>query len=434
MNRNEEYQELVNELESTPPALEYAVTRAKARAKKATRIHRLIAIPFGSVAALFAAFVLMVNLSAPFALAMEKLPFLRELAAAVAFSPSLTKAVENQYIQPAGQEQTIGGITLRVEYVIVDEKQLNIFYTLQSPIYRSMSDFAVISTPDDYSRHFSLIPSHDADSPSGALRHIKVDFFNADVPNEVVFHCDVQGINFQIPLALDEIETRAAETIALNGPFTLDGPKITSAAIEIYPTHMRLNLQLDPANTEWLKDLRFYCENEAGERFERDEILRRTSGIQKESHILESPFFSKSQSLTLYITSVTWHEKEMGLSKIDLKSGTAENLPEGVTFNKAVPKENGWELTFNAVEREQELTYDIFDRTYYDGKGGQYNVFRQWFVDSYYDEKTGMNVRMEEGIRQLCFTLENYPYDTVYLSPYFSRNTEFAEPVIIKVK
>ena len=40
---------------------------------------------------------------------------LRELAQAVAWSPSLSAAVENDYVQPIGQSQTVNGVTATVE-------------------------------------------------------------------------------------------------------------------------------------------------------------------------------------------------------------------------------------------------------------------------------------------------------------------------------
>ena len=134
MDRMEEYQALLHELEDTPPALEYTVQRAKARAKKARRGRRFGA-PLGSIAAACLAFVLLVNVSTPFARACGKVPVLKELAAAVAFSPSLKAAVENDYVQPVGQTQSANGVTMTVEYLIVDQKQVNIFFTLTSEVY-----------------------------------------------------------------------------------------------------------------------------------------------------------------------------------------------------------------------------------------------------------------------------------------------------------
>ena len=129
MTRNEEYQALLQELETTPAALDGAVERALRRRKRDRRL-RLFGVPAGSLAACFAAFVLLVNLFPPFARACGSVPVLRELAQAVAWSPSLSAAVENDYVQPIGQSQTVNGVTATVEYVIVDRKQLNIFYTL----------------------------------------------------------------------------------------------------------------------------------------------------------------------------------------------------------------------------------------------------------------------------------------------------------------
>ena len=85
MTRNEEYQALLQELEPTPPALEGTAERALRRRRRDRRL-RLFGVPAGSLAACFAAFVLLVNLSVPFARACGSVPLLRELALAVAFS------------------------------------------------------------------------------------------------------------------------------------------------------------------------------------------------------------------------------------------------------------------------------------------------------------------------------------------------------------
>ena len=129
MNRNEEYWALVAELGETPPALDGTVERARVRARKA-RAGRWLGIPAASLAGAVSAFILLVNCSMPFAMACRRVPFVRALAEAVAVDPSLKAAFENDYIQPVGQTRTADGVTLSVEYLIVDERQLNVFYTL----------------------------------------------------------------------------------------------------------------------------------------------------------------------------------------------------------------------------------------------------------------------------------------------------------------
>ena len=79
MNRNEEYNTLLRELDQTPPELEYTVTRAKARARR-HQARRWVGVPVGTLAGAFAAFVLLVNTVPTFALACSHVPVLGDLA------------------------------------------------------------------------------------------------------------------------------------------------------------------------------------------------------------------------------------------------------------------------------------------------------------------------------------------------------------------
>ena len=131
MNRNEEYNTLLRELDQTPPELEYTVTRAKARARR-HQARRWVGVPVGTLAGAFAAFVLLVNTVPTFALACSHVPVLGDLAAAVDWSGSLSRAVEHDYVQVIGQSQTKDGITMAVEYVIVDQQQVNLFVCVEN--------------------------------------------------------------------------------------------------------------------------------------------------------------------------------------------------------------------------------------------------------------------------------------------------------------
>ena len=131
MNRKEEYWALIRELDTVPDALEGAVDRARVRARR-SRTGRRWGIPLGSLAGAAAAFVLLVNCSTPFAVACKGVPIIRELAEAVSFEPSLKAALEHDYMQPVIQTQTKDGVTASIQYLIVDQNNLNVFYTLRS--------------------------------------------------------------------------------------------------------------------------------------------------------------------------------------------------------------------------------------------------------------------------------------------------------------
>ena len=83
MNRMEEYKALLNELDAAPENLEYTVKKALNRKNALQKKRRIFGMSAGSLAACFAAFVLLVNLSTPFARACGQIPVLAELAKAV---------------------------------------------------------------------------------------------------------------------------------------------------------------------------------------------------------------------------------------------------------------------------------------------------------------------------------------------------------------
>ena len=116
--------------------------------------------------------MLLVNLSVPFARACGNVPVLRELARAVAWSPSLSAAVENDYVQPIGQSQTVNGITATVEYVIVDQKQVNIFFTLKGEGYETLSADLPEFTPRQHCAGMGADPSQ----PPGTLLRFSLDY------------------------------------------------------------------------------------------------------------------------------------------------------------------------------------------------------------------------------------------------------------------
>ena len=188
MTRNEEYRALLRELETVPVSLETtvdkALTREKALQKKWRCFRRLTA----SAAACAAAFVLMVNLVPTFAYACGGVPLLRELAKAVAWSPSLSAAVEQQYVQPMGLAQTNNGVTATVEYLIVDQKQVNIFYTLEGDFDRIWTERADV-LPDDN----NAISYGGFQDPPGSLLDITVDYVDEDVPDGFTLTLAVAG-------------------------------------------------------------------------------------------------------------------------------------------------------------------------------------------------------------------------------------------------
>ena len=88
MNRKNEFEAMIEELNQPAPGLETTLDRAYQKRRKKTVNVAVRSV--GGLAACFAVFVLLVNFCVPVAYACSRVPVLRELAEAVTFSRSLT--------------------------------------------------------------------------------------------------------------------------------------------------------------------------------------------------------------------------------------------------------------------------------------------------------------------------------------------------------
>lgn len=455
MNRNEEYQALLQELEATPPALDGTAERALRRRRRERRL-RLFGVPAGSLVACFIAFVLLVNLFPPFARACGNVPVLRALAQAVAWSPSLSAAVENDYVQPIGQSQTVNGITATIEYVIVDQKQVNIFLTLEGD-YETLT----AEMPEFTPKQCCSVLGADTGQAPGTLLRFSLDYQDSDVPDRFTMTFGVTGESgkeefpdptpphaeqspqdamleespervpdilafFTFDLAFDPTYTAQGEIVPVNSTFHLDGQTLTVTEVEVYPTHVRVNVEGDPDNTAWLEGLDFYLENEDGERF--DTITNGVSATgdpdtpAMKSFRLESPYFSDSQHLTLHITGATWLDKDMERIRVDLANGTVDGrLPEGVTLQKMRHRDNDWVLTFD-VTTPANTHNQVFESRYFDEDGTEHSM------DNY-----GWSV-LDEEHAEVYLPLKDCHQDTVWICPRWSHTTQAEVPVTIPIK
>ena len=453
MNRNKEYQDLLAELEATPPQLNYTAEKALNRQKALQRKKRVFGIPAGSLAACFTVFVLLVNLFPTFAYACGGVPLLRELAKAVALRPSLAAAVDNEYVQPMGQSQTVNGITATIQYVIVDQKQLNIFFTLEGKDYDNLS----AELPDFTPEQEAFIQGCGSRQPTGTMLDFVLDYGDNDVPDSLTITFGVTThvesdthmaiplrdsveqmleppeqdepnilAEFTFTLHFDPYFTAQGECIPINQTVLLNGQAITITEAEVYPTHVRINVADAPENTAWLRGLEFYLENEDGERFEPVSNGVSASGSADSpmmaSFRLESPYFAHSKHLTLHIIGEEWLDKDMERIKVDLAEQTAEKLPEDATLLSAEKRDGGWLVIFRADQKEGRHR-TAWNSQYYDEAGNQYRM-----------ERYGMSTLGEDAHVEFELPLIGYDQDTVWLEPSYSRTTEELVPITIPIK
>lgn len=464
MSRKDEYREILKELDNTPIELEYTLVRAEAKIKS-KRGRRFFMVPLSSIATFLIVFTIVLNSSITFVEACLRIPVLKDFAQLLIFSPSLSAAIENEYVQPMKLKQTKDDVTARVEYVIVDQKQLNIFYTVDSKVYPNMAIKSQIKglTGKDIEGYWLSTNSF---KPNGELNHITVEFQKQNMPNGIELNLTVSDkgelqeeksvsvadglmgkeeevelddiTEFTFELEFDPYYTDQGQVITLNKDIEIDNQILTITTTEIYPTHIRLNFEDDKNNTAWLQSFQFHLENEIGERYDPISNGVSATGSQDSpmmaSHRLESDFFSKSKKLTLHINGVKWLDKDVEKVKLDLKNKTIEALPETVVLENIERKDGSWLLKFSAKETSEGSYYQLWRNEYYDMAGNVYHINTSSASSSMTYNEESKVYRQNPGRFDETFALLDYPYDMVYLAPVYSRIVNLPTPIIIGIK
>ena len=397
MNRMEEYEKLLSQLETVP--VSDPVGKAEIRRTRMERIRRSLV----SAAAVFLVFVSMINLS-PRAIAVCKdIPVLKELVELLTFNPSLRIAVENDYVQFVGQEQEKDGVEARIAYLIVDQKQVNIFFTLTSSRYEALD--ARPSVLDSNGEHFRVAMTYGGMvEDQDEMRQITIDFVEEDVPDYMQLTLEIRNMGspyakseaptaqvgepwpdhdepenvteLVFDLHFDPKYTAQGRTVTLNRQLNLDGQTVTITDMEIYPTHIRINVKEAEQNTAWLKSLRFYLELENGH-----QIKTISNGISATgsadtpsmvSYRAESSFFYEADCIRLYITSADFLDKDREDLYINLETLESDPLPQGVKLASAEVRNGGTALKF-LVETSELNHVQVLGSTYYDLEGNEYH-------------------------------------------------------------
>ena len=459
MNRKNEFEAMIEELNQPAPGLETTLDRAYK--KKRMRAMKMIVRPLGGLAACFAAFALLVNFCAPVAYACSRIPVLKELAMAVTFSKSLTEAVENKYVQPMDLKQTDDDITAEVAYLIVDQKQVNIFYRLDSDKYESLEADPEVLNSDGVRPASCCYSSTGFGAENGELRCLSIDFVDDNVPDSLRIKLDVytNGIRdehaapeqavddiysddpyeepdylarFNFLLKFDPKFTAAGKVFPVNQTVILEGQAITITDIEVYPTHMRVDIAESADNTAWLKDLDFYIETDWGMKFDPVSNGITATGSADSpsmaSYRADSTYFYEADHLKLVITGAKWLRKDMETTYLNLVTGEHGELPEGGEFDSARKQGSGWVVKFRVAWEEDEPMYQLFGNQFYDADGNEYEI-NQWssmYGDA--DEEGNITYFYDE------FPLLKFTGDEVWLSPHYSHYWTAENQIVITIQ
>ena len=468
MNRMEEYNALQAELEQSVPALGDTFARAETRLRRRNRrIYRAAS----SVCAVFVLFVVLVNFCTPVAYACSKVPGLRELAEAVTFSRSLTDAVNNEYVQPIALTQTQNGITASVEYLIVDQKQVNVFFRLSGEGYESLvADPEVLDAEGEHMGSCAT-QINDHHVPAGKLQSVTFEKMEGEVPGKLLLKLRVfeygnryggweppeqlapeDGIFEERPVDADTVYlaefafliefdptfTAKAKVYPIGQTVELEGKLVTFDRMEVYPTHLRLVVKDDhPENDAWLQRLFFYIETDWGMKFEveRNGIVSFGNVNDRAfTYRADSTYFYKANHLRVVITAAEWLDKDMETVYVNLATGETGKLPQDVEFMGAEKRAGGWLVSFKCRQRKwssdaDSIHHQLFSHGYLDAEGNEADI-RSWTTSSSIDlPEEEWDTHFGES-----FPLVGYYEDEVWLKPAYSHVWLAEDQVVVTVQ
>jgi len=466
MNRNDEYLNLIKELDSNSEKIDNLYKKANKRLIK-KHVTAAVTATLSTVASLLILFIILVNNVNSFAYACGSVPILKDLAKFVAMSPSLSAAVEHQYVQPIELSKTQNDITASIEYVIVDQKQVNIFYSLHTEKYKALDTKPEVF--DKNNKFLECALSYGDSNETNDLKMITLDFIDKNVPDFISLKLNVKDIGeyfkeaeindnntddvldshnrtneeeseylteFEFDIELDPNYTAQGQTLILNKEFEVDGQILVLSTVEIYPTHMRINFADNDKNTKWLKALNFHIKDEKGKIFDKISngisATGSTDSPMMVSHRLESSFFAKSKELTLFIDEVTWLDKKDNTIKIDLVNNKSDTFSEYYKLHSTKKYLNSWKVEFIVTSTKANHMFNLFNGTYYDDKGNEYYINNSSTTSGLYDDKGDNTLKENQFIQTLYLT--DYHEDTVYLEPVFTSIYKVDNPIEIKIK
>ena len=383
MNRLEELREMQMLCAETPQELEFtvqrAVRRAAAKERRTKRVRRVLA-PFASLAGVAAGFVIMVNVSVPFAMACNQVPGLSELTQMVAQDPSLRMALEHDYIQLVKQTASDGELTVSMEYLIADQSNLILFYRADDENGEPLT-----GSPELIDENGVRIEGYSASwayPGEDDLQHAEFIFSEGEVPERFGVLFTSRGeekADLEYEMKFDRIDVKPeyranGRIVSVDEEIEVLGQTVTIEQVELYPLQTRIVYRLDESNTAKFTRLPFYLTDRAG-----NVIGNEAGGItgignmgasDTYTAILDTVWWDEDETYTLCVdeAAIVYYAEEDVL--YDPATKTFTGLPDYVTLYEDGMRDRDYDTQL-AVHCNDQMSGQVFSYHAYDAETGE---------------------------------------------------------------
>lgn len=410
MNNNDKWNDMIQESFKYPDELYNMEVRFQNRIKKEKIKYKTIISSLSAIAASIM-FIILINTNTAFANAVAELPVIGKLSEYVKFDKSLSKAIENEYVQEVNLVAWDGNNRLLLPYIIADEKKLILFFQMPEEFKLQSNQWVNIFSKDiknvetgeevdGYGYSSSGFTEEDRKKNHGFIMQ---NFFFEDgkLPKVLDLEVEVEVENIaysdesiDVGIPYDFKSNSTFETMGtfnfhielgelakpiiyeINETHTILGQEITVKDMRVYPTGTEVNFTFADENTAFVKGLELEVV-EGG-----NKVLKTNGGgINSSSDdkntwmrvFIESNYFDKPNKQELLIRGIRLLDKNEEFITVDIENKTISPEIKGMAI-KQVLKESGYTTIVFATERKGDDNFGMFKYEYKDTDGKVYRL------------------------------------------------------------
>lgn len=417
LNSGRGWEALLAEAHAEPEGLAGLEERLESRIKLNKREKRRKRAIYSSLSTVAAAlvFIFLVNTNAAFAHTLSRLPVIGQLVEYIQFDKSLSKAIDNQYIQEVDLTAWDGDKRLGLPYLLADAKNLVLFFQLPAEFELAANEWAHIYLKEmrdgrtgEKLEGFAYATS--SLSPKGREENHgfvmqRYHFSEGGLPEQISFEVlleletlppekreasvgefaeeayehqmkEIGTFTFEVKL-----EKFAEPIVAeFHKQLSIRGQSVTLEEMRVYPTGTEVTFAFADENTAWVRGLELTVEEEG------ESVLKGSPGISaqyKEDYsgmtvFIESDYFDKPKEQVLQIRGVRLLDKEEEFITVDLEKQTITPAIEGMELKEVSKGEGRANLVFATKVMGGEA-FGAFAFDYKDEEGNTYTLKNMGF-------------------------------------------------------
>ncbi|QRG70545.1 DUF4179 domain-containing protein [Brevibacillus choshinensis] len=364
----------------------------QAKQRKA-RDRRIVRNRWGSaivVGILMVGMFFSIRLSPAVAAYVSHLPGMEKLVDLIRDDKGLQMAAEHDLVQSIGATASHDGVSFTVNQVLMDQRRMLLFYTIQHELEGHSLDLEKMTFYDKNGEESKAGYSWSFNGDMGPASKVqnRVDIYweeTSPIPDsvtaKVTISVDKKKLDapFEVtfPINKTKYETLEESVYPVYREVTVDGQRFTVSRMVVYPTQTEVTIEFDPENTKHIFDFdRLRLEDEKGHTyaFWGNGIPSKKEGENKITYNLESLYFEQPQKLTLKADGIRALDKDKLQVIIDGKKGTLIKSPDSRLRLTAIRQnENVVGMDFTLlVDKMDEHRFMSFGNELTDNRGNKY--------------------------------------------------------------